>query len=91
MPEDRVVAANGLLDRRLFLRGGAGTALALSGISSGAAAGSETLRVEHWKGCRVRRSPVTASPLASRTRSSTWRPIRPTHREPVPPARRCIY
>jgi sulfane dehydrogenase subunit SoxC len=48
MPDDQVVAANGLLDRRLFLRGGAGTALALSGISSGAAAGSEVLRVEPW-------------------------------------------
>ena len=47
MPDDQPVAANGLLDRRLFLQGGAGTALALSGISSSAADGEE-LRVEPW-------------------------------------------
>jgi sulfane dehydrogenase subunit SoxC len=47
MPDDQPVAANGLLDRRLFLRGGAGTALALGGISSSAADGEE-LRVEPW-------------------------------------------
>jgi sulfane dehydrogenase subunit SoxC len=48
MPDYQVVAANGLLDRRHFLRGGAGTAIALGGISSGAAAASEALRVELW-------------------------------------------
>jgi sulfane dehydrogenase subunit SoxC len=43
------VAANGLLDRRLFLRGGAGTALAIGGIvSTELAASSEPLRVEPW-------------------------------------------
>jgi sulfane dehydrogenase subunit SoxC len=42
-------AANGRLDRRLFLRGGAGTALAAGGIvSTERAAGSEPLRVEPW-------------------------------------------
>jgi len=44
MPDDQPVAANGLLDRRLFL---GGTALALGGISSSAADGEE-LSVEPW-------------------------------------------
>ena len=47
MPDYQVVAANGLLDRRHFLRGGAGAAIALGGISSGVADGEE-LRVEPW-------------------------------------------
>jgi hypothetical protein len=45
----QAVAANGLLDRRLFLRGGAGAALAFGGIVlPDVAASSEPLRVEPW-------------------------------------------
>jgi sulfane dehydrogenase subunit SoxC len=47
-PEQDTVAANGLLDRRLFLTGGATAALAMGGIAATTAASSEALRVEPW-------------------------------------------
>jgi len=47
-PEQDTVAANGLLDRRLFLSGGATAALAMGGIGTTTAARSEALRVEPW-------------------------------------------
>jgi sulfane dehydrogenase subunit SoxC len=47
-PDEPAVGANGLLDRRLFLRGGAGTALALGALSSGSPAKAEMLKVEPW-------------------------------------------
>jgi sulfane dehydrogenase subunit SoxC len=48
-PNQEAVAANGLLDRRLFLRGGAGAALAIGGIvPPNVAASREPLRVEPW-------------------------------------------
>src|SRR5262245_25806437 len=49
LPADETVGANGLLDRRLFLRGGAGAAISIGGIaSSNVAASDEPLRVEPW-------------------------------------------
>src|ERR1700730_2254413 len=90
-PNQEAVAANGLLDRRLFLRGGAGAALAIGGIvAPNVAASREPLRGEPWMKVQVRRSSVTANPRVSRTRSCAWQPIRPMRREPAPPARRCI-
>ena len=47
-PEQDTVAANGLLDRRLFLSGGATAALAMGGIGATTAARSEALPVEPW-------------------------------------------
>src|SRR5258708_31318250 len=47
-PDEAGVGANGVLDRRLFLRGGAGTALALGALSSGSRAKAEMLKVEPW-------------------------------------------
>lgn len=57
-PNHETVAANGLLDRRLFLRGGAGAAVAIGGVVSPNVAGSrEPFPVEPWM--RVPGSPFT--------------------------------
>ena len=49
LPANETVGANGLLDRRLFLRGGAGAAIAIGGIAtSNVAASYEPLRIEPW-------------------------------------------
>jgi sulfane dehydrogenase subunit SoxC len=64
-PIHETVAANGLLDRRLFLRGGTGAALALGGIlPSDVAASNEPLRVEPWM--RVPGSPFVGYGQPSR-------------------------
>src|SRR5438128_11793182 len=47
-PGQGTVAANGLLDRRLFLSGSGAAALAMGGIAPAAAASNETLRVGPW-------------------------------------------
>jgi sulfane dehydrogenase subunit SoxC len=44
--DEPAVGANGLIDRRLFLRDGAGTALALGALSSGSPAKAE--KVAPW-------------------------------------------
>ena len=47
-PKQENVAENGLLNRRLFLRSGAGTALAISAIAPVDIAAGEPLQVEPW-------------------------------------------